>query len=118
MAYFMLAAVVFVISLVTGTHSPLRLLMFIFNGFGLIGLWGYLSDKAIGWRSFWAVYACLMLLAATTVYGPDLWHGLRHDAGLVMVLLASAIFTVPEWVAVWRYAFRSPHIWRSAPDAA
>ena len=113
-AYLALASLAFVASLVFGTHSPIKFLFYIFNGIGLVGLWGYISDKVVGWRLFWAVYLVLSLTLAAFNLVPSLWDGLRQDLGWVAFLLVAALIELPRWIALWRYAFRSPHIWQQA----
>jgi hypothetical protein len=117
-AYFIALVLLSIAGLIFGSHSPVTLLTSIFNAFGLVGLWGYLSDKAIGWRQFWVAYACLMFLSAAIGLGPGLLHGIRNDLGLFAILFIAAVFSLPQWWAVWRYAFRSPHIWQLPRAAA
>ena len=117
-AYFLLLLLSAVGSMIFGPHSPFTMFTFIFNSFGLVGLWGFLHDKAIGWRPFWVSYFMLMLLGAAFILGPGLWHGLRKDLALLFFLSAGALLSAPQWFAIWRYTFRSPHIWQSESQAA
>ena len=116
--YVIVLVLLWIAGLIFGSHSPVTLLTSIFNAFGLVGLWGYLTDKAIGWRQFWVAYTCLMFLSAAIGLGPGLWYGIRNDFGLFAILSIAVVFSLPQWWAVWRYAFRSPHVWQLPPVAA
>ena len=117
-AYFIIIVVLAFLGVVFGTHSPLSLLSSIFNAFGLVGLWGYLSDKAVGWRLLWVTYVCVMFFGVLVGFLPAAWHGATADAELLVLVLVVAAFSAPLWWANWRYAFRSPHIWQQPPQQA
>lgn len=112
--YFSLMSLAFVASLLLGNHPPIRFLTYIFNGLGLVGLWGYISDKALGWRVFWIVYLVFSIALAALNFVPSLWDGLQHDLPWLSLLLVAVLIQLPGWIALWRYAFRSPHIWQRA----
>lgn len=114
--YFVFLLLVFVLGTVLGPHSPLELLKTIFFGFGLVALWGLIRGIAIGWRLFWVVYFCLVMAGVAYTIG-NLAFG--SDApwplSLWLFVLGGLLVTVPQWVALWLYAFRRPGIW--AKDA-
>ena len=112
LAYFGLVSLAFIGSLILGPHSPIRLLSYVFDGFSLVGLWGYISGKAIGWRQFWAIYLVLSVAEFSMALVPSLWDGLQHDFAWVVLGLIAALIQFPCWLAIWRYAFRSPHVWQ------
>lgn len=104
--YFLLLCVTFVLGLFLGSHGPVTLINSILTGIGLVGLWGYLSQKAIGWRLFWAVMFVMQSLGTLAV----LLLPLVSDLPLVLVVIVF-VLTSPLLLALFRYAFRSPHIW-------
>jgi hypothetical protein len=100
-------------------HTVLDAVLAIFNGYGLVGLWGYLRRMAIGWRKFWIVYFVLFLVAAVSSVGPVAWAALlSHSAMLYYMVVASILLCAPQCLALWRYGFRSASIWQAARVAA
>lgn len=114
-AYFALSVVVLVASIVTGLQWPLRtFLLTMIDGIGVLGLWGYLRIVPIGRRMFWVGYFSLVAVFGVYSAGSILLRAAHSDAlFLISLLLASAIVSAPAWLAIWRYAFRSAHIWNS-----
>ena len=117
-AYFCLACLAWLFGLVFGDHSPIDLLNSALFGMGLVGLWGYINDLRIGWRLFWVAffvfssaavgYLLLVLLAEPAM---------RGDSEAWIILAVGVALAFPQWLAWWRYAFRSPHLW-AASDVA
>ena len=100
-------------------HSLFDALLALFYGYGLVGLWGYLRDVAIGWRIFWATY--LILFSAAVLYSIGLiaWFALQTSSGMLYaILVAGILLCIPQCVALWRYSFRSALLWQTAPVAA
>jgi hypothetical protein len=117
-AYFVLLALVFVRSLF-GIHSPLDVFSAIFDGFGLVGLWGYLRGTAIGWRMFWAIYFALLVVQVICGVGGIALFAVQSGTVMSYAMLAALILLViPQCLALWRYAFRSRAIWQAARVAA
>jgi hypothetical protein len=84
----------------------------------LAGLWGYLKRRPLGHRYFWAAYFVLSIL--NIAYGvvllaqlPSDWRMASAAAFVVCYVLA-----FPLLLALWRYSFRSPGIWRTSAGAA
>ena len=81
----------------------------------LTATWGYALQRPIGnaryWRrTFWILLAvsALMLLRVALV-----------SATALVIVLGFMAVLVPAYVAAYRYAFRSSHLWQGRPgDAA
>ena len=81
----------------------------------LTATWGYALQRPIGnaryWRrTFWSLLAAsaLMLLRVALV-----------SASALVIALGFMAVLVPAYVAAYRYAFRSSHLWQRSPgDAA
>ena len=117
-AYFVLLALVFVRSLFD-IHSPLDAFSAIFDGFGLVGLWGYLRRITIGWRMFWVIYLVLLAVqVACGVAGIALYAAKSGTVTSYAMLAALILVVIPQCLALWRYAFRSRAIWQAARVAA
>ena len=113
-AYFFLLALIFVRSLFN-IHSPLDMLAAILDGFGLVGLWGYLRGIAIGWRVFWGIYLALFLIElACGVAGTALFAAKSGAVMPYLLVIALLLLAAPQCLALWRYAFRSGAIWQAA----
>ncbi|WP_440224202.1 hypothetical protein ACQQ2N_03045 [Dokdonella sp. MW10] len=112
MVYLFLMLVLSVAGIVSGVDSPAALLMSIVNGYAIVGLWGWLSQKAIGWRSVWCGYAFFLMAGGFAFTAMLLWVASHErDPAYAVIALASVILSAPLWWAIWRYAFRSPAIW-------
>jgi len=117
-AYFILLALVLVRSLFS-IHSSLDAVSAVFNGLGLIGLWGYLRGVAIGWRMLWSIYLALFVIsmifgiAGTALFAAKSGSVVSYSMFVALILLA-----IPQCLALWRYAFRSRAIWQAAQVAA
>jgi hypothetical protein len=105
-AYFLLMCVVFVLGLFSGTQSVASLVNSILTGVSLIGLWGYMSQEAIGPRAVWAVlfFAQVLGVVATSLL-------LFFSSLPAAIPVIAAALTLPLLVALFRYAFRSRNIW-------
>jgi hypothetical protein len=112
-AYFVLMVLAFAGALVTGGHSPFELAKSIFFGFGLIGLWGFIRNVAIGWRRFWVGYFLLVMAGVIYSIG-NLVLGPAIDSDFLVLAAVACVFTAPQWAALWLYAFRSSVIWRTS----
>lgn len=85
---------------------------------GLVGLWGYLRRRPVGPRMFWRAYFGYTI--AIILYGASGFLEVKSELlgwffG-IWVLLMALVF--PCLLALWRYAFRSPDIWRRDREAA
>jgi hypothetical protein len=84
----------------------------IFFGMGIAGLWGYINELRIGARPFWVAYFVITMsmvgyAVLKMLISPELraWGQLWVLVGIAMGL------SLPQWIALWRYAFRSPQVW-------
>jgi hypothetical protein len=80
----------------------------------LTATWGYALQRRIGnaryWRrTFWILLAAsaLMLLRVALV-----------SATALVIVLGFMAVLVPAYVAAYRYAFRSSHLWQGGPGVA
>jgi hypothetical protein len=117
-AYFVLLVLVFVRSLFN-IHSPPDVIWTIFDGFGLVGLWGYLRCMAIGLRAFWAIYLALLMIQVICAVAGIALFAAKSDTVMSYAMLAALfLLAIPQCFAIWRYAFRSRAIWQAARVAA
>lgn len=113
-AYFVLVSLT-TISSWFQIHSVLDGILAVFNGYGLVGLWGYLRRTAIGWRRFWVLYLVLFSVAAVYSVGLVAWAAVvSRTAMLYYMIVATTLLCIPQWLALWRYGFRSTPIWQAA----
>lgn len=84
------------------------------GGIALVGLYGYLRGTAIAAKWFWALYffacslICVFYLAKNLVMPPPEGRGL-----VLSGIIFGIVVSLPLLLSLWRYAFRSPDIWRS-----
>jgi hypothetical protein len=109
--YFALSLLLSALSLIRGVSSPLELAFGILNAFGLAGLWGYICQAAVGWRLFWVLYFVASVVA--NIAGLVLFVASigRLEFALLVIVSFSIVLVAPMYLALWRYAFRSPKIW-------
>jgi hypothetical protein len=88
----------------------------------IIGLYAYIRSTRLFAPAFWRVMLMLLvarMFVSASFLVPNLfpWKSTPEQyvalAGLVSFLLA-----MPLLVALWRYGYRSPHIWRNTPSPA
>ena len=89
-------------------------MLLLLSGIALVGLWGYLRNRALGHRLFWVAFFGISVAAiAYYLTQPFLvdpaWRNLVLGGAVIGLFLSA-----PLLLALWRYAFRSPHIWGSA----
>ncbi len=116
-SYFALVAITTVSSWF-GIRSVSGALLAVFNGYALVGLWGYLRHVSIGWRKFWIVY--FLLFAAYAIYSIGLFAAVawQSHAAMYYYMAVGAVFLVtPQCLALWRYGFRSSSLWQAAQVA-
>ena len=112
-SYFALQIAVLVASLLLGPPSVRSLALSGFFALGLVALWAYVRGIAIGPRWFWSAYFFLVMICAGIGIGSTLMQAVGHDAAFYLsVLCIGVVFGAPQWWVLWRYAFRSPEIWR------
>ncbi|MEZ5460351.1 hypothetical protein [Dokdonella sp.] len=109
--YFALSLLLAVVSLIQGVSSPIELAFGIVNAFALAGLWGYISQVAVGWRLFWVLYFVASVVAnivGLALFAADIG---QRDFAFLMIVSFSIVLVAPMYLALWRYAFRSPKVW-------
>lgn len=108
--------------------GPIDLEYWAFLGFdsvGLVGLWAYLRRRPMLSMHLWRVYFAVILFALiysgirlfTNEHSDPFGDGSWYKWLVGIWLLSSALLT-PLFLALWRYAFHSPDIWRTNPGAA
>jgi len=82
-----------------------------FDLIGLIGLWAYLRRRPIVSRHLWSAYF-LFAVAATLYYSIAIFvEGTEFLAFIIGVSAIALAVSFPLFLALWRYAFRSPDVW-------
>jgi hypothetical protein len=119
-AYFALNAGAYFASMfITWRWAKDEVSLSLFYGVGVVGLGAYLRGFAIWRRWFWAAYAYITYIGAALSIGGVIWQAAHTDALLhISLLLVATAFALPLWVALWRYAFRSPDVWAGISTAA
>ncbi|HVT58636.1 MAG TPA: hypothetical protein VHR45_09560 [Thermoanaerobaculia bacterium] len=94
------------------------------NAWGLLGLWCYIRSKPLGFSWIWKL--CLVLTADQLAFAAYLFgktfmmvapyeslFPVRGERVVSLLGLCGILFAIPLLIALWRYAFRSPELWRS-----
>lgn len=83
---------------------------------GLVGLYGFIRSKKIGlcnlWRSYFVIFiivACISSVSAVFNSGTE---AAFQRAGVFIGM----VLNLPLLIALWEYAFRSPHLWSTTMD--
>jgi len=76
---------------------------------GMVGLLGYVFQKRVGWRSLWRLWAVLFPVSNALI---GLWVYPRVGTGGYLGYFAAMLLFFPQYLAVFRYGYRSPEIWR------
>ncbi|MGY1531488.1 hypothetical protein [Luteimonas sp. A649] len=84
---------------------------------GLLGLWGHLRSRPIGHRHLWTTLFFALLLVMGYYVARPFFVGVQHTAGVVFGAAIGTLVTAPLLLALWRYSFRSPEIWRRTTAA-
>lgn len=95
----------------SGEVGALMLANWILSAALLTALWGYGLQRRIGNEKYWRVVFWLVLFANAVMLVPVLLVG----GEIALVTGALTLLIVPAYVAAFRYAFRSPSLWRPAP---
>lgn len=87
----------------------------------LVGLWAYLRKRRVLHRYFWAAYFLYNVgvgiwdVVATVSDSGEAFQVFGATAWLLFALMALVTALMfPLYLALWRYAFRSPQIWHVA----
>lgn len=117
-AYFSLRSVGFFVSSIMGPGSVVGFVLTLMSGFSLVGLWGYLTSTAIGWRTFWRTYFAISLTLAVLVYVWLGWGAVTNTEGSGLFLALIGLWWAPEYIALRRYAFESDTLWAAGNASA
>jgi hypothetical protein len=74
----------------------------------LTALWGYALQHRIGSERYWRAAFWLVLFANAVMLVPVLLGG----GAVAMFTAALTLLIVPAYLAAYRYAYRSPDLWR------
>jgi hypothetical protein len=81
----------------------------IVTGALLIATWGYALQKPIGAQHYWRT-ACWVVIGATLV--TTVPAALAGPEAIIMVAVL-LVLVLPAFYASYRYAYRSPQLWRA-----
>jgi hypothetical protein len=92
-----------------GTVDFRTMANWIVTGVLLLATWGYALQKPIGGQYYWRT-ACWVVIGATLItVVPAAFAG---PEAIIMVLFL-LVLVVPAFYASYRYAYRSPDLWRA-----
>ncbi|MBA2238661.1 MAG: hypothetical protein H0W24_08205 [Lysobacter sp.] len=81
----------------------------------LVGLYGYMSERAFGARLFWAIYFYFICLVYLFYLTKNVIMPIPEAPWLVLSgLIMGTVLSLPLLFALWSYAFRSPLIWKAS----
>jgi hypothetical protein len=78
---------------------------------GMIGLLGYAFRRRIGGRRIWMLWAVLFPVSNAVI---GLWIYPHTGTGGHLGYFVAMLLFFPQYLAVFRYGYRSPEIWRGA----
>ena len=78
---------------------------------GMVGLIGYAFRRHIGGRRIWMLWAVLFPVSNAMI---GLWVYPHTGTGGHVGYFTAMLLFFPQYLAVYRYAYRSPEIWRGA----
>jgi hypothetical protein len=89
-----------------------------FDAICIVGLFSYIRSRPLYVAGFWRVILILLLakaLISASFLAPNLfpWESDQENYVSLAGLLSLAWY-FPMTVALWQYAFKSPHIWNNA----
>lgn len=103
-----------VLAAISPFFDPFGLTDWVFWAFdliGLIGLWAYLRRRPVVSRHLWSAYF-LVAVAVALYYSIDIFaEETEHLALMIGVSTVALAVSFPLFLALWRYAFRSPDVW-------
>jgi hypothetical protein len=104
-----------VANLTQGGAVDLRTLAnWVVTGVLLLATWGYALQRRIGREDYWRG-ACWVVIGANLVTAiPAMLAG--ADARMLVILLLPLV--LPAFYAAYRYAYRSPQVWRAEEPSA
>lgn len=78
---------------------------------GLVGLWGYLRRRPVGWRWLWVLYLVLLVLHVVHAAYRCFLMPTPGRAVLAVAVVVGMALVTPLFVALWRYVFTEA-LWR------
>lgn len=109
--YFWFLVVLAAISPFFGPFGLTDWVFWAFDLIGLIGLWAYLRRRPVVSRHLWSAYF-LVAVAVALYYSIDIFaEETEHLALMIGVSTVALAVSFPLFLALWRYAFRSPDVW-------
>ena len=106
LGYAVVFSVIWLLGALLMAPSPLGVANAIFNGICLIGLWGYIRQKAVASSPVWAVMLALQVITAIL----SVWMSLA-DGVPVGLVLVGVVLSIPMLVGLYRYSFQSAALW-------
>jgi hypothetical protein len=81
----------------------------------LVGVFGFAFSKAIGRSEVWKVWLPLAVIWELGIFAYDyVYESERLDLWLtVLVVLTVAVLIIPQYVALYLYAYRSEPLWKN-----
>ena len=92
-----------------GRPDPRTVANWVVTGVLLLATWGYALQRPIGSATYWRRVFWVLLLASLVTVVPAALAG--SAARLVVAVLLPMV--VPAFYAAYRYAYRSPQLWRA-----
>lgn len=85
---------------------------FIFAMFALVGVFGFAFKKVVLGESVWKVYLPFLILWDISYSAlQDEWVVGEELMYVIMALGLMALILIPQYVAIFRYGFRSKQLW-------
>jgi hypothetical protein len=91
-----------------GPPSALTLANWLLTIALLVSLWGYALRRPLGTARYWRAVFCIVLFANIVMLIPVLLAG----GDMAWFTGALTLLIVPAYYAAFRYAFRTPELWR------
>jgi hypothetical protein len=115
--YFWFIAINLITTPFIGSFDFASALWFLFGLLCLIGLWGYLEARPVGHRLLWAaVFVSIAISLGYFAIRPFVTETV-HFAWSLYGATVGIVLSAPLLLAIWRYSFSSPSIWRTSPVA-
>jgi hypothetical protein len=78
----------------------------------LVGVFGFAYSKALLQRRLWQAWLPVVVLADIYFFGYEvLYPELGDLIGMITVVVFYAILSVPQYIALYLYGFRSSELW-------
>jgi hypothetical protein len=116
--YFWLMSALFVVAVGFELFQPsddrfVTVVDYLAWGFSLVGLFGYAYRRIILRREIWRTWLPLVLIWDSGVLLRQFWReDLGDDVALFVAIVAfTTLAVIPQYVALYRYGYRSPELW-------